>query len=130
MAGWTAQMGAKRKQRAVSRTTVFGEPQVKADVRNRHGRFREGDLLRRLFEPVVARCMAEGLVGGEAFAVDASLIVADAQRRHGVAQSRRSGSDVEPRLRLVENRRGRTSPPSANRVLQRYRPKAGIEPRG
>jgi transposase len=52
--------------------------------KNRHGRFR--DRLRHLFETVVARCMAEGLVGGEAFAVDASIIVADAQRRKGVSK--------------------------------------------
>src|ERR1700694_5277241 len=54
--------------------------------KNRHGRFRESDLLRKLFETVVARCMKEGVVGGEAFAVDASLIVADAYRRRGVAK--------------------------------------------
>src|SRR6202044_2748167 len=41
--------------------------------KNRHGRFRESDLLRKLFETVVARCMKEGLVDGTAFAVDASL---------------------------------------------------------
>src|SRR6202020_507996 len=52
--------------------------------KNRHGRFRESDLLRKLFETVVARCMKEGIVGGEAFAVDASMIVADAHRRRGV----------------------------------------------
>ncbi len=51
--------------------------------KNRHGRFRESDLLRKLFETVVARCMKEGMVGGEAFAVDASIIVADAHRRRG-----------------------------------------------
>ena len=49
-------------------------------------RFRESDLLRKLFETVVARCMKEGIVGGEAFAVDASIIVADAHRRRGVAK--------------------------------------------
>src|ERR1700759_3718773 len=52
--------------------------------KNRHGRFRESDLLRKLFETVVRRCMAEGLVGGEGFAVDASLIKADANRQNGV----------------------------------------------
>jgi transposase len=52
--------------------------------KNRHGRFRDCDLLRRLFETTVARCMAEGLVGGEGFAVDASLIRADASRQHTV----------------------------------------------
>jgi transposase len=54
--------------------------------KNRHGRFRASDLLRKLFETVVARCMKERLVGGEAFAVDASMIVADAHRRRGVAK--------------------------------------------
>ena len=54
--------------------------------KNRHGRFRDSDVLRKLFETVVARCMREGLVSGEAFAVDASLIVADAHRRRGVAK--------------------------------------------
>jgi len=55
--------------------------------KNRHGRFRDSDLLRRLFETVVARCISEGLVGGEAFAVDASMIVADAHRRRGLANA-------------------------------------------
>src|SRR6202161_2663949 len=54
--------------------------------KTRHGRFRESDLLRKLFETVVARCMKEGIVGGEAFAVEASVIVADAHRRRGVGK--------------------------------------------
>ncbi len=52
--------------------------------RNRHGRFRQSDALRRVFETVVRRCMAEGLVGGEDFAVDASLIQADANKQRSV----------------------------------------------
>ena len=52
--------------------------------KNRHGRFRDCDLLRELFEAVVRRCMAERLVGGEGFAVDASLIKADANRQRCV----------------------------------------------
>ena len=48
--------------------------------KNRHGRFRQSDLLRRLFETVLRRCINEGLVGGEGFAVDASLIKAEANR--------------------------------------------------
>src|ERR1700723_2521927 len=51
-----------------------------------HQSLRESDLLRKLFETVVARCMKEGIVGGEAFAVDASIVVADAHRRRGVAK--------------------------------------------
>jgi transposase len=49
--------------------------------KNRHGRFRDSDLLRRLFETVLRRCIDEGLVGGEGFAVDASLIRADVSER-------------------------------------------------
>ena len=49
--------------------------------KNRHGRFRDSDLLRQLFETTVQRCMTEGLVGGDGFAVDASLIRAEANRQ-------------------------------------------------
>jgi transposase len=49
--------------------------------KNRHGRFRDSDLLRRLFETVLQRCIDEDLVGGAGFAVDASLIQADASDR-------------------------------------------------
>ena len=52
--------------------------------KNRHGRFRQSDLLRRLFETVLRRCLNEGLVGGEGFAVDASLIKAEANRQKGI----------------------------------------------
>ena len=52
--------------------------------KNRHGRFRDSDLLRRLFETVLKRCIDEGLVGGEGFAVDARLIQADASDRNRV----------------------------------------------
>jgi transposase len=55
--------------------------------KNRHGRFRDSNLLRELFEATVARCMAEGMVGGEGFAVDASLIKADANRQRSVPGS-------------------------------------------
>jgi IS5 family transposase len=55
--------------------------------KNRHGRFRDSDLMRHLFETVLRRCMAEGLVGGEGFAIDASLIKADASRQKGVEGS-------------------------------------------
>src|SRR5581483_5400896 len=50
----------------------------------RHGRFRESDLFRRVFESVLRRCIEERLVGGEGFAVDASLIKADANRQKGI----------------------------------------------
>src|SRR5512138_3485479 len=45
--------------------------------RARHERFRESEVFRRVFERVVASCIAGGLVGGEAFSIDVSLIKAD-----------------------------------------------------
>jgi transposase len=55
--------------------------------KNRHGRFRDSDLLRKVFETTVRRCLAEGLVGGEGFAVDASMIKADANRQRSAPGS-------------------------------------------
>jgi transposase len=52
--------------------------------RARHERFRDSDALRRVFEGVVAMCIAAGLVGGEAFSVDASLIKADVDKKRRV----------------------------------------------
>src|SRR4029078_13320208 len=49
--------------------------------RARHERFRESDALRRVFEGVVAKCVAAGLVGGEGFSIDASLIRADVDKK-------------------------------------------------
>lgn len=52
--------------------------------KNRHGRFRDADILRHVFEATVATCMDKGLVGGEGFATDASIIRADANRQNHV----------------------------------------------
>ena len=68
--------------------------------KNRHGRFRESDLLRRLFESMLRRCIDEGLVGGEGFAVDASLIQADASDRNRVEGT--AGLPPEAAGRAVE----------------------------
>lgn len=65
--------------------------------KNRHRRFRQSDLFRRVFESVLRRCIEERLVGGEGFAVDASLVKADANRQkaiegdNGLGQRRQSG---------------------------------------
>src|SRR6202049_3466853 len=55
-------------------------PEHSAFSKNRHGRFRESDTFRHVFETVLKRCMSEGLVGGEGFAIDASVVKADAAR--------------------------------------------------
>jgi transposase len=70
--------------------------------KNRHGRFRESEAFRQLFESVVERCMKEGLVGGEGFAVDASLIKADANRSRSMAREEGKGlGDPEHATRAV-----------------------------
>src|SRR5690606_20030517 len=55
--------------------------------KNRHGRFRDSEALRHVFESVLRRCMTEGLVAGEGVAIDASVIKADANRARGIPGS-------------------------------------------
>ncbi len=62
-----------------------GIPDHSAFSRARNKRFRESDLFRHVFERVVGSCIAVGLVGGEGFAVDASLIEGDANRQRSIA---------------------------------------------
>src|SRR5215475_5946699 len=68
---------------------------------NRHGRFRDSDIFRQLFEAVVRACMDAGLVKGEGFAVDASVMEADASRYHGKAPDEINWSAPERRSRAV-----------------------------
>src|SRR5436190_7772859 len=73
--------------------------------RARHERFRDSDMFRRVFERVVGTCIAAGFVGGEGFAVDASLIVADANKQRSIP-----GSEW--------NKRG--DPQGAGRAMREY----------
>lgn len=68
---------------------------------NRHGRFRDSDILRQLFEAVARACMDAGLVKGEGFAVDASVMEADASRYHGRAADEIDWSAPERQSRAV-----------------------------
>lgn len=64
--------------------------------KNRHGRFRESDLFRRMFESVVARCIKEGVVGGEIFATDASIIRADANKQNSTPKEEWNSDSLDP----------------------------------
>ena len=68
---------------------------------NRLGRFRESDLLRHIFERVVWAAMAMGLVKGEGFAVDASVLEANASRYHGKAPDELDWTDKQRQTRAV-----------------------------
>jgi transposase len=62
-------------------------PDHSAFSRARNERFRDSDIFRRVFERIVKACISAGLVGGEGFAVDASLIVADANKQRSIPGS-------------------------------------------
>src|SRR5918995_677233 len=62
-------------------------PDHSAFSRARNERFRDSDIFRRVFERVVEACIAAGLVGGEGFAVDASLIAADTNKQRSIPGS-------------------------------------------
>jgi transposase len=78
-------------------------PDHSAFSRARNERFRESDIFRRVFERVVEACIAAGLVGGEGFAVDASLIVADANKQRSIPGSEwQKTRDTETASRAVK----------------------------
>ncbi len=59
-------------------------PEHSTFSKNRHGRFRDSGAFRWLFDEVLRRCMAAALVKGEGFAVDASVVAADASGQRSV----------------------------------------------
>jgi len=65
-------------------SNLLGRVTFEGFSKNRHGRFRDSDTFRHVFESVLRRCMTEGLVEGERFAIDASVVRADANRARGV----------------------------------------------
>jgi transposase len=78
-------------------------PDHSAFSRTRNERFREGDVFRRVFERVVETCIGAGLVGGEGFAVDASLIQADANKQRSIeGQDWRRDRDPKRSSRAVK----------------------------
>ncbi|RYH02428.1 IS1182 family transposase [Salipiger sp. IMCC34102] len=63
--------------------------------KNRHGRFRDSELLRHLFETTVSRCIEGGLVSGQRMAIDASLIEADANRQNSTPKEDWDASTID-----------------------------------
>ena len=70
-------------------------PDHSAFSRARNARFRDSDIFRHVFERVVGTCIAAGLVGGEGFAVDASLIQADANKHRSIPGAEWN-KDIDP----------------------------------
>ena len=88
-------------------------PDHSAFSRARNERFRDSDIFRRVFERVVEACIVADLVGGEGFAVDASLIAADANKQRSIP-----GSDWETRPRDREPGREGVSGNAGRRGLR------------
>jgi transposase len=63
--------------------------------RARNERFNDSGIFRKVFDRVVAACIAADLVGGEGFAVDASLIAADANKHRSIP-GREWNKDIDP----------------------------------
>ena len=104
---------------------------------NRHGRFRDSDILRTVFEEVVCGCMQAGLIGGEGFAVDASVIEANASRfqRVEVAEvdwtpKQRAGRPVQDYLVALESENPPTNPRQKPKALSPSDPAAAWTTRG
>ena len=72
---------------------------------NRLGRFRESDVLRHIFERIVRTAMVTDLVKGEGFAVDASVLEANASRYHGKAPDELEWSDKQRQRRVPRGTR-------------------------
>jgi len=70
-------------------------PDHSAFSRARNERFRDSDIFRRVFEHVVGACIKAGLVGREGFAVDASLIQADANKHRSIPGTEWN-KDIDP----------------------------------
>ncbi len=104
---------------------------------NRHGRFRDSDLLRKVFEEVVCGCMTAGLVGGEGFAVDASVIEADASRFQRVKGAEIDWSEEQLSRRAIkefvdalESENPPTNPEHAPKAMSPIDPAAAWTTRG
>ncbi len=104
---------------------------------NRHGRFRESDILRKVFEEVVCGCMAAGLVGGEGFAVDASVIEADASRFQRIKGAEIDWSEEQLSRRAIkefvdalESENPRTNPERKPKAMSPTDPSAAWTTRG
>jgi transposase len=104
---------------------------------NRHGRFRDSDVLRQVFESVVRGCMAARLVGGEGFAVDASVIEADASRFRRVEGSeidwtdgQRARRPIREYLAALDGERSPTNPEREPKALSPTDPAAAWTTRG
>jgi transposase/CheY-like chemotaxis protein len=71
----------------------FGQeiPDHSTFSKNRHGRFRESGVFRDIFEEIVLRCIAAGLVVGRNLAVDGTLVEANASPQSRVPPEKQAG---------------------------------------
>jgi transposase len=104
---------------------------------NRLGRFRESDILRKVFDEVVCGCMKAGLVGGEGFAVDATVIEANASRFQRVegaevdwSEKQRASRPVQEYLVALESENPPINPDQEPKAMSPSDPAAAWTTRG
>ncbi len=104
---------------------------------NRHGRFRDSDVFRLIFNRIVRQCMDGGLVKGEGFAVDASVIEADASRFQRVegseidwSEEQRASRAVQEYITALESENTPTNPERKPKALSPSDPSAAWTSRG
>jgi len=104
---------------------------------NRHGRFRDSDILRKVFEEVVCGCMKTGLVGNEGFAVDASVVEADASRFQRIegsevewSEEQLAGRAVKEYVAALESENAPTNPVRKPKAMSPTDPTAAWTTRG
>lgn len=104
---------------------------------NRHGRFRDGDVFRQIFDRIVRQCMDAGLVKGEGFAVDASVIEADASRFQRVegsevdwSEEQQASRAVQEYIKALESENAPTNPGRKPKALSPSDPSAAWTSRG
>ncbi len=104
---------------------------------NRHGRFRDGDVFRQLFDRIVRQCIKAGLVKGEGFAVDASVIEADASRFQRVegsevkwSEGQRASRAVQEYIAALESENSPINPHQKPKAMSPVDPSAAWTSRG
>ena len=99
-------------------------PDHSAFSRARNERFGDSNVFRCVFERIVGTCIAAGLVGGEGFAVDASLIQAESNKHRSIPGAEWH-KDIDPeqaRRAVKEYWRRSTRRPTARQVTSRQNP--------
>src|SRR5215470_1463315 len=97
--------------------------------KNRHGRFRQAGVFREVFEEIVRRCLAAGLVEGRHLTVDGTMVYANASPQRRVAREQLAevaqvSRTVPEYLADLERQNPVAEPPPASGIMSATDPDA------